>query len=404
MGRVAAIFCMAGRGHLQRLLPLVTGLARHGMEPVVFSNAIFRDPVERAGGRLIDLFARYPLDAADALSRPVPSRYVSFAARYVAPLLEDVARLRPALVVYDTFAVIGRVLGRHLGVPYVNVCAGHNMSPARAIAVEQARVTPSDACRRAVEVLRERWGILDASPMSYFTGLSPFLNVYCEPAAFLRPEERAAFEPVAFFGSVRIPDPAGEAPALGEPPSRAWREAPVRVYVSFGTVVWRYFETEALRALAVIAGALGARDDARAVISLGGHPVAPAARAQLERANVEIVDYVDQWRVLQDASVYLTHQGLNSTHEAIYHLVPMISHPFFVDQPGLATRCQELGLAIPLAGAVQGVLAEGDVHAAFARLAERWGHLKANLARARSWEIEVMQGREAVIQRIVDLR
>ena len=208
MGSVAAVFCMPERSHVQRLVPLIAGLTRRGVEAVVFTDRAFRAPVERAGGRLADLFTRYPLDEADATSRPIPSRYVTFAAHYAEPLINEVASLRPSLVVYDTFAVIGFVVGRYLGLPYVNVCAGHNMSPSRAVALERARplVAPSAACHRAVDALGDRWGVPDASPFAYFTCLSPFLNVYCEPPAFLRPDERAAFEPIAFFGSVPPPD------------------------------------------------------------------------------------------------------------------------------------------------------------------------------------------------------
>ena len=62
MAATAAVFCMPERGHLQRLLAVIAGLRRHGVEPVVFTAAAFRGLVERAGGRLEDLFARYPLD------------------------------------------------------------------------------------------------------------------------------------------------------------------------------------------------------------------------------------------------------------------------------------------------------------------------------------------------------
>jgi hypothetical protein len=57
--------------------------------------------------------------------------------------------------VYDTFAVIGHLLGRRLGIPYVNVCVGHAMTPGRAVAAleRDPRVATSDACRRAVDML-----------------------------------------------------------------------------------------------------------------------------------------------------------------------------------------------------------------------------------------------------------
>jgi UDP:flavonoid glycosyltransferase YjiC (YdhE family) len=403
--RVAAIFCMPERGHLQRLLPLVAGFVRCGVDALVFTDTAFRAPVERAGGRLVDLLGRYPLDAADATSRPVPCRYVTFAAHYAAPLRDEMARLRPSVIVYDTFAVIGAVLGRQLSVPYVNVCAGHNMSPANAIASleHDRRAALSDACLQAIDALRDRWGIPDASPYSYVTCLSPFLNVYCEPPEFLRPEEHEAFQPIAFFGSLLPLEMADRDPGAAESFLGHRGDAQLHVYASFGSVVWRYYEAEALQALDALSSTIGAHDHARALISLGGHPLRGDARARLERPNVRVADYVDQWSVLQNAGVCVTHQGLNSTHEAIYHRVPMLSYPFFGDQPRLAARCQEYGLAIPLVGGVRGALSEDHVRDALARLTEQSAHMERSLARARAWEIEVMNGRDAVIQQILDL-
>ncbi|MDR7419231.1 MAG: glycosyltransferase [Armatimonadota bacterium] len=404
--RIAAVFCMPERGHLQRLLPLIAGLARAGVSVVVFTAAEFTSIVGRAGGRFVDLFTRYPLEAADATSRPVPCRYVSFAAHYADALIDEMRVLRPSLIVYDTFAVIGPLLGRALGIPYINACAGHNMSPARAVRSLEGdpRVLPSDQCRRAVDVLRDRWGVTDASPFSYFTGLSPYLNVYGEPPAFLRPEEAEAFQPIAFFGSVAPPDLIG-GESRRPVPSSLWRNgARLRVYASFGSVVWRYFEAAAVRALASLSDAIARTDSARAVISLGGHRLGADARARLERHNVQVADYVDQWAILRGATVCVTHQGLNSTHEMIYHRVPMISYPFFADQPALAARCQEFGLAVPLAGMPRGPVAAHDVRAALGRVRDESARMAAGLDRARAWELETMAGRQAVIEQMLSLR
>ena len=56
---------------------------------------------------------------------------------------------------------------------------------------------------------------------------------------------------------------------------------------------------------------------------------------------------MDQWAVLGETDLFVTHHGLNSTHEAIFNRVPMLSYPFFWDQPGLAAKCQAFGIARP---------------------------------------------------------
>ena len=98
-----------------------------------------------------------------------------------------------------------------------------------------------------------------------------------------------------------------------------------------------------------------------------------------------------------------THQGLNSTHEAIYHRTPMICYPFFSDQPGLARRCQELGLSVPLSSEFRGPVSAEDVHAALARIEADAADVQARLAEAQQWEQATIAARPSVIERIVQL-
>jgi MGT family glycosyltransferase len=400
--RTVAFFLMEGEGHFRRLLPIITAVARRGLAVHVFTHRGFADAIAHAGGTFVDLFAEHTPDDADDESLPRAIRGVTFAGLYGDEIVATVAALRPALVVYDTFAVIGRVVASALGVRSVNVCAGHNVDPAgmpRLLAGIPVRV--AERCQRAVEILRDRFGIADASPFSYAASRSPFLNVYCEPAEWLTESERQAYEPVAFFGSLppieELARPASGEPFFGDV------GAALRVYVSFGTIVWRYFATQAIAALGVIAETLAAGPDTRTLISLGRHDVDPSTIRTLARPNVAVRDYVDQWQVLRQADVFVTHHGLSSTHEAIFHGVPMISYPFFWDQPALAAKCRELGIAIPLGDSVRAPLCPADVSAALTQLRDLGDTLRSRLAIAREWEMSTVDSRDAVIDRIVAL-
>jgi MGT family glycosyltransferase len=400
-----ACFCMRETGHFQRLRPLIAGLTRHGVEAHVYTHDEFQAQVDAAGGVFHDLFSKYPLDRADATSHPIASRSVSFAAFYAAEISGDVEGIRPSLVIHDSFAVIGRVVAHVLGVPRVNVCAGHNVTPLHvpALVAGHPRVRVSSACAKAANVLKESYGVSDASPFSYVCAISPTLNIYCEPPEFLQEHERQLFEPVAFYGCLPSPEDEPRAGAA----TAAWfgpKSRPaLRVYVSFGTVVWRYYTDEALRALEVLSTALGRLEHVRAIVSLGGAPIDDEVRAALVRPNVAIERYVDQWNVLREADLFVTHHGLNSTHEAIFHGVPMVSYPFFWDQPALARRCQELGLALPLARSLRGAFGVDEVQAVLGRAADDRASLLAALARAREWEQAVMGQRDAVLDRIAEI-
>jgi MGT family glycosyltransferase len=381
------------------LLPVIEGLAARGVVVHVFAHADFRGDVERAGARFVDLFARYPIEAVDSTSIPVPSRLVTFAGAYAEQLAAEVAGLAPALILYDTFSVVAPVIARRLGVPYVNVCPNHAPVPARVTAAlrNDPRVATSAACWAAVRHLRDVHGISDAGPFWYAEALSPYLNLYPEPAEFIDAPDRAAFEPVAFFGSL--------APGLRRgPPIEVFPGAHrrLRVYAAFGTVIWWYYEAAALAALRVIA-AVSAELDIELVIGLGGHRLDAAARAALERPNVRLLEYAPQWAALQETDVFVTHHGLNSTHEAVFHEVPMLSYPLFSDQPALARRCQALGLAVPLAPEPRAPIAPDVLRAAFRRLTDERPGFAARLAAARAWELRTIGERSAVVDRILAL-
>ncbi len=401
--RSIVFFCMVGVGHFQRLWSLIAGLSARGVPVHVFTHAGCRALVEQAGGRFVDLFAGHSLESADDESLPIPARSVTFAARYADAIVREAAALDPGLVVHDTFAVIGRVVAGALGLPRVNVCAGHNAAPERLLRelATDPRVRISERCHAAVEILRTRHGLADATPFAYVSGLSPDLNLYCEPEAFLTAAERTVFQPLEFYGS--LPGPDYPRPAARGGPFEARSTGRLNVYVSFGTVIWGYYANDAVRLLRGLADGLSRQPDVRALFSLGGTPLPAAERAALERPNVAVADYVDQWRVLERADVYVTHHGLNSTHEAIFQAVPMLSCPFFWDQPGLARRCQELGVALPLLTQPRGPLETGAIEAAFETLRSRRGTLDAALVRARAWEDAVMARRPAVFDRILAL-
>ncbi len=398
--RSVAFFCMPEPGHFQRMRSLIAGVSGLGMKAHVFTHRDFRPYVERAGGAFVDLFAKCP--PHDTASLPVPCRHVSFAARYGDDLRRVVEALGVSLVVYDTFAVVGLVVARLLGLPHVNVCAGSNVEPSRFLETLRTdpRVRIAPECHRAVETLRTRYGIADASPFSYVTALSPHLNVYCEPPEYLDEAERKPFEPLAFYGSLPSLEEPGDPPEGAGGLDEPFGDAKLRVYVSFGTVVWRYYAAEAMRALSAVAEAFAARPDARVVISLGG---TDADGAALARPNVTVARYVDQRRILGEADVCITHHGLNSTHEAIFHRVPMISYPFFWDQPGLARKCQRHGLAVPLTDTPRGPVRAEDVGNAIARLLERREPMQRALALAHDWERAVMANRSSVLRRIAEL-
>jgi UDP:flavonoid glycosyltransferase YjiC (YdhE family) len=398
-----AIFCMPEEGHFRQLRPLISDLAQSGFAIYVFTHRRFGPEVERCGARTVDLFEKCPIDCADSESIPVPCRYVTFAAEYADDVVEQLKEIQPVLILYETFAVIARLAAQLLGVPYVNVSTGHNLDPARYLPHVQVdpRTKVSDHCHRAVEILCQRYGWSDASPFCYLSGLSPYLNISSEPVNFLTDEERKVFEPIAFYGSLSSSDvsEAGDESLnyfdVGKPATR--------LYVCLGTVAAKYYPDAAASVIQAVSDYVETMPTIRALISLGGVRVGEDVLRKLTKPNVEIAEFVNQWEVLRIADAFLTHNGLNSTHEAIFHRVPMLSYPMFMDQPALAERCRQFGLAVPLAASVRATVDAMQVRTALNALMETSDTMKAKLSEARAWEVEVMTQRPLVLERILDL-
>lgn len=393
-----AVFAPDARGHFAPLRSVIAGMAERGATVHVFTAPEFAAEVQAAGGRFADMFGRYPIEAADDESIPVPSRYVTYAGHYAEAIIRDVSELGIALVVADTFAVIGRVVANALEVPYVSVLAGHNIAPGPYIEHVKAnrQVETSERCRRAVELLRERYGIANASPFSYADGLSPHLNLLCEPPEWLTAGERRAFEPAAFIGSL-APARSLEAPR----PPAGFRGRSPKVYAALGTVPWWYWPEIVTDTLETVARAVGATADL--VISVGALDVPRERLAAMRSAGATVVEDLHTWAALGEADVFVTSQGANSTHEAAYSRVPMLSYPFHGDQTALAERCASFGIGLQLVDEPRAPLSTGAVVEGIAAIGERRAEFDEALERARGWELAVIESRAAVVERVLSL-
>ena len=152
-----------------------------------------------------------------------------------------------------------------------------------------------------------------------------------------------------------------------------------------------------------IAEAISARPKTEGLISLGGAVIPQEGRRRLERSSVRVETYVDQGRALAESDLFITHHGLNSTHEAIMHRVPMLSYPFLWDQPALARRCQEFGIALPLGHALRSPLEARAVNAVIDRAFAARDTLAERLAMACGWEQSVIDSRGSVLDQILAL-
>ena len=70
-------------------------------------------------------------------------------------------------------------------------------------------------------------------------------------------------------------------------------------------------------------------------------------------ANIVVQPHVPQLEILQRAAAFVTHGGMNSVSESLFHGVPVVVVPQMSEQEIVGRRAEELGAAVCLAsGAV----------------------------------------------------
>jgi MGT family glycosyltransferase len=114
------------------------------------------------------------------------------------------------------------------------------------------------------------------------------------------------------------------------------------IYASMGTL-----QNRLIRVFQDIATACVGLD-AQLVISLGGS-AKPESLPELP-GNPIVVEYAPQLEILKQATLMITHAGMNTTMECLMNGVPMVAIPVTNDQPGVAARIAWTGAgeAIPL--------------------------------------------------------
>jgi MGT family glycosyltransferase len=319
-------------GHLNPALPVMRELARRGVQVTCYNTEEFRSRIERVGAS----FRAYPVTELTAaeISRVLEDGNLANATRLflrateqlLPRLLEELAREKPDLVVFDSIALWGKMAATQL-----RLRAAASISH---LVMDERHLKPVDLFRMLRQHLPRLPGILAARRRlmrRYGTAYPPSRPLFpmrdrlnlVFTTRDLQPDTPILDETFHFVGPSIDPETRGEDfpfDTLGPEPL---------VYVSMGTV--HATRPELLKAcfeafagvpaqFVVSAGRLSSGD-------LGPIP-----------ANFVVRASVPQLEILQRARVFVTHAGINSVHEALYYGVPLILVPHQFEQL-LNARC-----------------------------------------------------------------
>lgn len=334
-------------GHVNPTLPLVRELVDRGDEIVYYSTAAFAAPIEqtRTGYRAYR-------NAFLADMRALPERTDEFAwllMRTTADVLDrelDAIRAeRPDYLITDSVAPWGQWIGEVLGVPVVTSVStfainrhvfafalAHGVRPTSVsrLASKMRHLVKALVLRRQ---LRRRYGVKGTGAMESVFGRSDLNIVYT--SRHFQPCAETFDECFQFVG----PSMAPRVETVGFPWERVRHS--VVVYISLGTL----FNTDATfyrRCFDAFRD-----EDFQVIMSVGAN--APPRSLGSPPANFIVQAYVPQLDVLQRASAFVTHGGMNSVSESLYYGVPVVVVPQMGEQAIVGRRVEELGAGLYLA-------------------------------------------------------
>lgn len=343
----ALFFGLPVHGHTNPTLPLVRELVRRGEEIVYLSTAEFA-PLIAATGATYQPYRNAFLPQLGSVARRMDELAWLFM-RTTAELLDeerDAYRAeKPDYVLTDSVAPWGQWMGEILGVPVVTSVttfafnrqvmrygAAHGVRPKSA----RAFLSKLGHIARAVRLmrrLRRRYGVNGPGLMGTMSGSSGLTLVYTSRE--FQPCAASFDDRYRFIGPLLGP--------RGDDSTFPWSTIthPVLLYVSLGTLF--NANPEFYRSCFDAFGGL----DAQVVLSIGK----TISIESLGRppANILVHAHVPQLQILERAAAFVTHGGMNSVSESLFHGVPMVVIPQMSEQEFVARRTEELGAGVFLA-------------------------------------------------------
>lgn len=332
-------FCIPAQGHTNPTLGVVQELVARGNEVWYYSYEIMREKIESTGAHFI------PCDAYDPqmqLSKEDNKRIgtdLAFSTELIVNLtlalddaiLKEIRVLKPDVIVSDSVAFWGKLIAKKLKIPFVSSTTTFAFNQYSAKVMKQSgaglfsMLCALPKINKSLKKLRQKGyaikSILDIIANDNNTRTIVYTSKMFQPYA------ETFSDNYAFVG-----------PILRKSVETYEKTKQKTIFISLGSVNNEYpeFYQNCIKAL---------EKEAYQVILSVGNDTNIAAFGDIP-SNCIVNNTVDQMAVLQIADVFLTHCGMNSVSEALYHGIPLVLSPRTPEQQGVANRVYELGAGI----------------------------------------------------------
>lgn len=332
-------------GHFNPTIGVVQELIARGEEVVYFTIEAFRERVEKTGATVRTFDDQKFIKAFISGGRNYLSERINgllHTADIIIPsVLEQIQGEHFDYIIHDSMFGCGRLLSQILKIPSINSCTSFAQTEisfermlehlSQNIPTEIAKRINSDFQNLTTKI-KEKYGVEITSPYEVFCNPAPLTIVYTTRE--FQPFGETFDETYQFVGpsiSSRLTQENFDLTTIkGKSP----------IYISLGTVF-----NQAIDFYKLCFKAFGNTD--HTVVMSIGKKVQISDLGDTPK-NFIVKNYVPQTEVLKHSTLFITHGGMNSTHEGLYYEVPLIVIPQSADQPFVAQRVANIGAGINL--------------------------------------------------------
>jgi len=317
-----AFFNVPAFGHISPTLQVVEDLVNKGYEIDYYDTERFQDVITPTGANFceIPMFAQYEQHPAKTLLHVLT--LIAKQTYYYLPLVVDAIRKeRYAAVVHDQLCLWARGACSITRTPAI---CSFTMLPLTA-AMKRGFASPRDLIRTAMlggptflrfiyyrRRLREDFGLRDLSPFDVLSNYSKFLTIVFTSREIV-PGASEFDDSYSFVGASLRPSSVESGILEHLPNGRRL------VYISLGTIV------DDAKSFYRMCGEALKGIDAQVVMSIGRK----VKKEDLGNFpdNFYVTEFVPQLELLKRTHVFISHGGMNSITESLYHGVPLILCP-----------------------------------------------------------------------------
>jgi MGT family glycosyltransferase len=340
----AVVLNLPEHGHMNATFPLMAELVRRGERVVYYATEPFRERAEAAGAEYRsygdpEIF-RAPAHTGGLYS--VMAFAIGLAERVLPDLLPQLRAIAPDYLLIDSLCVWGNLARQVLGIP-ATMLGSVFVTDDRAMTVESMvrhayGQAPREMLLSAIDALNtylmtaqridRQFGTESPNMVEFFSNRQSLNVVFTSRYFHLAGD--------AYDDSYRFVGPSIEPASNPEPAAPDPRPL---VYISMGTIF-----NDLPRFYRACFEAFGGAEY-RVLMTTGKVDTASLGAAP---ENFELRQFVPQLQILSQASLFLTHGGMNSVSEGLWHEVPLLVFPQHGDQHLVAARVAELGAGLVL--------------------------------------------------------